>query len=75
MKMIPELAEEYYGDDGREATISIVEKRLSMHNNTYEILFVLDGEIKGKFITNWDEYARVVAKRWVKKGELTDGVK
>ena len=75
MKMIPELVEEYFGDEGREATISIVDKRLSVHMNTYEVLFAMDGEIKGKFVTNWDEYARVAASRWVKKGELTNGVK
>ena len=73
--MTPELVEEYFGDEGREATISIVDKRLSVHMNTYEVLFAMDGEIKGKFVTNWDEYARVAASRWVNRGELTNGVK
>lgn len=73
--MIPELIEEYTGNDGREATISIVDEKLSMWRYTYEVLLVKDDEIVGKHITEFMDYARVIVNRWINKGELTDGTK
>lgn len=73
--MTPELLEEYDGADGREATISIVDHKLSMWKYTYEVLLAKDGKIQGKHITEFLELARQVAKNWIGKGELTHGTK
>lgn len=71
--MTPELVEEYHSDDGdREATISIADINMSMFRYTYEIIFASDGKIVGKHHTELLEAARVIAKRWVKKGELVE---
>ena len=73
--MIPKLLEEYDGEFGREATISVIGEKLSMLRFTYEVLYAMDGKIIGKYETPLLEAARVTAKRWVKKGELTGETK
>ena len=73
--MTPELLEEYIGDTGREAVIYIVNEKLSMWRYSYEILLAEKGKIVGKHETDMLEYARQLAKRWIKKGELTHGTK
>lgn len=73
--MTPELVEEYSGTEGREATISIISEKLSMWRYTYEILLAKDGKIVGKHVTEFMDYARLIANRWITKGELTDGTK
>jgi len=73
--MTPELLEEYTGDTGREAVIYIVDEKLSMWRYSYEILLAEKGKIVGKHETDMLEYARQLAKRWIKKGELTHETK
>ena len=73
--MTPELLEEYIGDTGREAVIYIVNEKLSMWRYSYEIFLAEKGKIVGKHETDMLEYARQLAKRWIKKGELTHGTK
>jgi hypothetical protein len=73
--MTPELIEEYSGNEDREATISIVSEKLSMWRYSYEILLAKDGKIVGKHVTDLLDYARLIANRWITKGELTDGTK
>jgi len=73
--MTPELLEEYTGDTGREAVIYIIDEKLSMWRYSYEILLADQGKIVGKHETDILEYARQLANRWIKKGELTHGTK
>lgn len=71
--MTPELIEEYQSDDGtKEATISIADINMSMFRYTYEIIFASGGKIVGKHHIELLEAARVLAKRWVTKGELVE---
>lgn len=65
----PELIAEFDGDNGREATVSL------LHSGDYEILLAKDGKIIGRHAAKSQSVATDIGYLYAKKGTLTNGTK